>query len=71
MELNKPKRKGRGLGKKPALFNTSVRLSKEVMDYLNLHHPHNKQAKIREILADYVRNQNQTNGVRNGTECSA
>jgi hypothetical protein len=67
MELSKPKRKGRGLGKKPALFGTSLRLSKEVLDYFNLHHPHNKQAKVREILADYVRNQ--INGVRNGTEC--
>ena len=67
MELNKPKRKGRGPGKKPALSSTSLRLSKEVMDYFNLNHPHNKQAKIREILADYVRNQ--ISGVRNGTEC--
>ena len=35
IEFLKPekKRTGRGLGKKPALFNTSLRLSKEVMDY--------------------------------------
>jgi len=52
-----PKRKGRGPGKKPALFNTSLRLSREVMDYFNTHHAGNKQAKIREILTEYVKNQ--------------
>ena len=52
-----PKRKGRGPGKKPALFCTSLRLDKEVMDYFNTNHPNNKQAKIREILTDYVKNQ--------------
>jgi uncharacterized protein (DUF4415 family) len=50
------KRKGRGPGKKPALFCTSIRLSKEVMDYFEAHHPGNKQAKMREILAAYVNN---------------
>lgn len=59
IEYLKPekKRKGRGPGKKPALFNTSVRISREVMDYFDLHHPGNKQAKIREILTDYVKKQ--------------
>ena len=59
IEFLKPekKRTGRGLGKKPALFNTSLRLSKETMDYFNVHYPRSKQAKIREILADYVKNQ--------------
>lgn len=52
-----PKRKGRGPGKKPALFCTSLRLDKHVMEYFNTHHPYNKQAKIREILADYVNQQ--------------
>ena len=52
-----PKRKGRGPGKKPALFATSLRLNREVMDYFNTNHPNNKQAKIREILTDYVKNQ--------------
>jgi hypothetical protein len=66
MEPDKPKRKGRGLGKKPALFSTSLRLSKEIVEYFTLHHPTSKQAKMREILADYVRNQ--TSGVPSGTE---
>jgi hypothetical protein len=59
IEFLKPekKRTGRGLGKKPALFNTSLRLSKEVMDYFNTNFPRSKQAKIREILADYVKKQ--------------
>ena len=51
------KRKGRGPGKKPALFNTSVRLSREVMDYFDQNYPNNKQAKIREVLTNYVKSQ--------------
>ena len=54
-----PKRKGRGPGKKPALFCTSLRLNKEVMDYFNQHHPFDKQAKMREILTEYVSQQTQ------------
>lgn len=50
------KRKGRGLGKRPAMFNTSVRLPQEVMDYFNTHYPYSKQAMMREILLEYVRN---------------
>ena len=50
----KPKRKGRGLGKKPALCSTSLRLPKYVMDYFDTHHAGNKQAKIREILTTYI-----------------
>jgi uncharacterized protein (DUF4415 family) len=63
-EEPKQKRKGRGLGKKPSLFNTSLRLSREVMDYFNTHHPYTKQAKIREILTEYVNSQQQ--GANNG-----
>jgi uncharacterized protein (DUF4415 family) len=58
------KRKGRGPSKKPTLFNTSLRLSREVMDYFNTHHPYSKQAKIREILTEYVNSQQQ--GAKNG-----
>lgn len=53
------KRKGRGPGKKPALFCTSLRLTKEVMDYFNTNFADMKQAKMREILTEYVRNQTQ------------
>ena len=56
LKLIKPK-KGRGLGKKPPLFCTSLRLSKEVMDYFNTKYPYTKQAKMREILTEYVKTQ--------------
>jgi hypothetical protein len=59
-------KKGRGKGKKPALFNTSLRLSTEVMDYFNTYYPRSKQAKIREILTEYVNSQKQ--GANNGKE---
>jgi len=58
-----PKRKGRGPSKKPALFATSLRLPRNVLDYFSTHHPYTKQAKIREILTEYVINQQ---GVSNG-----
>jgi uncharacterized protein (DUF4415 family) len=51
------KRRGRGVGKKPALFCTSLRLPKEVMDYFSTHHAYTKQAKMREILTEYVKTQ--------------
>lgn len=58
-----PKRKGRGPSKKPALFATSLRLPKNVLDYFSMRYPYTKQAKIREILTEYVKNQE---GVSNG-----
>jgi hypothetical protein len=57
------KRKGRGPSKKPALFATSLRLPRNVLDYFSTHHPYTKQAKIREILTEYVTNQQ---GASNG-----
>jgi uncharacterized protein (DUF4415 family) len=60
------KRRGRGAGKKPALFCTSLRVSKEVMEYFNQHFPHTKQAKMREILAEYVKQQGANNGNKEG-----
>jgi hypothetical protein len=57
-ELKLPKKRtGRGLGKKPSLFCTSLRLTKEVMDYFNTNFAYTKQAKIREILTAYVKQQ--------------
>ena len=61
----KPKRKGRGPGKKPALICTSLRLPREVIEYFNTFHPADKQAKIREVLTNYVINQGVT---QNGTQ---
>lgn len=51
------KRTARGLGKKPALFCTSLRLPKDVMEYFNTNFAYTKQAKMREILTDYVNQQ--------------
>jgi uncharacterized protein (DUF4415 family) len=51
------KRKGRGVGKKPPLFCTSLRLPKEVMDYFNANYAYTKQAKMREVLTEYVNQQ--------------
>ena len=45
------------MGKKPALFCTSLRLPKNVMDYFNTNFAYTKQAKMREILTEYVNNQ--------------
>lgn len=60
------KRRGRGPGKKPALVCTSLRLSRDVMEYFNTHYPNNKQAKMREVLTNYVNNQ--TEGVNHDEE---
>ena len=59
IEYLKPeqKKKGRGCGKKPALFCTSLRLTKDVMDYFNTNFAYTKQAKMREVLTEYVNNQ--------------
>jgi uncharacterized protein (DUF4415 family) len=59
IEYLKPeqKKKGRGVGKKPSLFCTSLRLTKDVMDYFNTNYAYTKQAKMREILTEYVNNQ--------------
>ena len=59
IEYLKPEqqKKGRGLGKKPALACTSLRLPKYVMDYFNTNYAYTKQAKMREVLTEYVNNQ--------------
>lgn len=63
-----PKRKGRGPGKKPRLFCTSIRLSKEVMDYFNKYHPADKQAQMRAVLTEYVRDELKLKEHQNGTQ---
>jgi uncharacterized protein (DUF4415 family) len=63
-----PKRKGRGPGKKPALFCTSIRLSKEVMDYFNKYHPRDKQAQMRAVLTEYVRDELKLKESQNGSQ---
>ena len=47
---------------KPALMCTSLRLPKDVVEYFTTKYPYRKQAKIREILTEYVNNElNQLN----------
>lgn len=64
IEYLKPekKRQGRGPGKKPTLVNTSLRLPREVVEYFETFP--NKQAKIREVLTEYLNSQQQ--GANNG-----
>lgn len=59
------KRKGRGPGKKPALTCTSLRLPKYVIEYFDTYHADNKQAKMREVLTNYVNQWNQSQGETN------
>ena len=49
------KKHGRGLGKKPALKHLSLRLPVEVHEFFDKHYPYKKQAKIREILTNFVK----------------
>jgi uncharacterized protein (DUF4415 family) len=64
----KTKRKGRGPGKRPALVSTSIRLTREVMNYFNEHHPHDKQAQMRAVLTEYVRDELKLKEPQNGTQ---
>jgi uncharacterized protein (DUF4415 family) len=62
-ELKLPKeRKGRGLGKRPRMTCTSLRLPVDVIEYFEQYHEYSKQAKMREVLIDYVK---QHTGVKN------
>lgn len=51
--LPKPK-KGRGPGKRPPLVNTSIRLPQHVVEFFDRNYPYSKQAKMREVLIDFV-----------------
>lgn len=57
MNEEQTKRRGRGPGKKPALVCTSIRLPNYVMEYFNTHYPDSKQAKMREVLTDFINQQ--------------
>jgi hypothetical protein len=52
-ELKLPvRKKGRGPGKKPALVCTSLRLSREAVEFYKKFE--NPQVKMREVLTEYV-----------------
>jgi len=48
-------KKGRGKGAKPALVYFPLRLEKYVVDYFDKHYPATRQAKIREVLANFIK----------------
>jgi len=51
------KRKGRGLGKKPAKVYLPVRVDQDVVEFFDKYYPSTRQAKIREILNDFINKQ--------------
>lgn len=59
--LKLPKQKtGRGSGKRPALVCTSLRLPEDVLRYFDTNFPYSKQAKMREVLIEFVKQQQQS-----------
>jgi hypothetical protein len=55
----------RGKGKRPPMLSTSLRLPLYVIEYFDTHHTYTKQATIREILINYVKQQEQQNDKTN------
>jgi len=49
-----PKRKVRGKAKKLALMCTSIRLPVDTMMFYKMNYPHTMQAKMRQVLHEYV-----------------
>jgi uncharacterized protein (DUF4415 family) len=56
-------KKGRGLGKRPALVCTSIRLPKDVMEYFKQTSADGHLVAMRQVLVNYV---NQHKGESNG-----
>ena len=52
MQTDKPK--GRGLGKKPRMVCTSIRLDKATIDFYKLNYGSNMQSKMREVLTEHL-----------------
>jgi uncharacterized protein (DUF4415 family) len=52
------KKRGRGKGKKPALAFTSIRLEPHVMKWFRDTYPTRTQAKMREVLREFVERHN-------------
>lgn len=66
MNEDQPKvRKGRGPGKKPRLFCTSLRMDKTVLDFYKTFP--SPQGKMREVLTEYV-NQTRSQGETDGAQ---
>ena len=56
-------KKGRGKGVQPAMVYLPIRISQEVAEFFNAYP--NKSAKIREVLANYVQQNGETNEKEN------
>ena len=61
--MTEPIKKGRGKGVKLAMVYLPIRISKEVSDFFSAYP--NKSAKIREVLANYVQQNGETNEKEN------
>jgi uncharacterized protein (DUF4415 family) len=48
------KKYGRGDGRKPALMHLSLRIPSDVFDFFSKRYKYTKQAKMREILTDFM-----------------
>ena len=57
--MNETIKRGRGKVVRPAMIYLPVRVSKEVADFFDTYP--NKSAKIREVLANYVQQNGETN----------
>lgn len=68
LEKQNLKKKGRGPGKKPRLFCTSLRLTQEVMAYFRKYHPNDMQAQMRAVLVDYVQYELKQKEPHHGTQ---
>ena len=61
--MNEVKKKGRGKGAKPALVYFPLRLEQYVVEYFDTHYPASRQAKIREVLANFIKGEANENHV--------
>gem|GEM_PF-2444730 len=70
----KPKRKGRGKGKKPSMVSTSVRVPEYVLNWFILNHPYGLQPALRAVLIKHVDDntkhvEDNTKHVEDNTNC--
>ena len=68
--MNEVKKKGRGKGAKPALVYFPLRLEQYVVEYFDTHYPASRQAKIREVLANFIKGEaNENNVSKESKDC--
>ena len=57
-----PKKRGRGLGKKPALICTSIRIDSATFEWFRRNYPDKPLTTMRAILSEFVKNQGEQHG---------